>query len=204
FVAGLQLKFLDDLARDDDPEGRAPPPDPGPDTGHDYYMLDYTYNTSGRVFGSPYARPAAGENGASALPRRRAKGQYGPVPFVTTRGGTDAEFGGQAARRLVGGEGEAPRRERRQAPDLLQPGRPARGRRSSEEGREVRRGSVPQARPRVRLRTDVLRGRRDRGSVRGPQGGHDRPHRGDPQSHGDRPAQGRVPRRRAGHAERGR
>src|SRR5205809_717229 len=92
FVAGLQLKFLDDLARDDDPEGRAPPPDPGPDTGHDYYMLDYTYNTSGRVFGSPYARPAAVENGASALPRRRAKGQYGPVPFVTTRGGRACSF----------------------------------------------------------------------------------------------------------------
>src|SRR5213076_967014 len=51
FVAGLQLKFLDDLARDDDPEGRAPPPDPGPATGHDYYMLDDAYNTSRRVFG---------------------------------------------------------------------------------------------------------------------------------------------------------
>src|SRR5438046_8758520 len=48
FGAGLQLKFLDDLARDDDPEGRAPPADPGPDTGHGDYMLDYTYKSSGQ------------------------------------------------------------------------------------------------------------------------------------------------------------
>src|SRR2546422_7092355 len=107
-----------------------------------------------------------------------------------------------APRRLERREGEAPRGERGEAPRLLQSGRPARDRRPPGEGRPVDRGRMPASRPHVRMRADVVSGRRERGGGRPPQGRHGHPDRGGPQSSGDRRAEGGVPRRPEGDDER--
>src|SRR3989441_12040936 len=98
-----------------------------------------------------------------------------------------------APRRLERREGETSRGERGEAPPLLQSGRPAGDRGPPGESRRVGGGRVPSSRPHVRLRADVVSGRRERGGVRQPQGRHGHPDRGGPQSSGDRRAEGGVP-----------
>src|SRR5207245_3408754 len=72
------------------------------------------------------------------------------------------------------------------------------------KGRPIGRGRMRPARSHVRVRADVLSGRRERGGVRPPQGRHGHPHRGGPEPARDRRVEGRIPWRPEGHAEPGR
>src|SRR5438309_2855440 len=96
------------------------------------------------------------------------------------------------------GEGETPRGECREAPPVLQSGRPPGDRRSPAQGREDDRERMPPPRPRLRLRADVVCGRHERRGICAQEGRHDHPDGGDPLSARVRRLEGGIPGRPEG------
>src|SRR3989449_4448009 len=147
--------------------------------------------------------PRSGVRGGGSNQSVRPAGPHGPsrgsgaVRIREERGLAAHDAPPRPARR----ESETARRQRGVAPPLLQSERPAGDRRPPGESRPVGRGRVPASRPHVRLRADVVSGRRERGGVRQPQGRHGHPDRGGPQSSGDRCAEGGIPGRPEGDHE---